>query len=123
MVRKVSLLRRITDKFPTITEGCINNIRKYQEFFQKGTENSKAERQNLNDYAKGPIGLLAEDLHKYGAALNSKFEIIQEDELPIHISNTPWQELKRLVEQVAKRKRIKDVFTRRNYLEQMEEFA
>ena len=42
--------------------------------------------------------------------------------MPIHISNTPWQELKRLVEQVAKRKRIKDVSTRRNYLEEMEEF-
>ena len=122
LVRKVSLLRRITDKFPQIFEECINNVKKYQEFFQMGVENPNTTKTNFNDYAKGPIGLLAEDLHKYGARLNANLEIIQEGELPISIGQTPWQELKRLVERIGKRKRIKGVSQRRTCLDEIEEF-
>ena len=109
LVRKVSLLRRITDKFPQILDECIKNVQQIKEFFQMGVENPNNTKVNLNDYAKGPIGLLAEDLHKYGARLNANLEIIQENEVPISINQTPWQELKRLVEHIGKRKRIKDV--------------
>ena len=49
-------------------------------------------------------------------------EIIQENELPISIGQTPWQELKRLVDYVGKRKRIKGVSQRRTCLDEIEEF-
>ena len=122
LVRKVSLLRKIADKFPQTSDECITIAKKYEELFQMGVENPNTTKTNLNDYAKGPIGLLAEDLHKYGARLNAKLEIIQENELPISIGQTPWRELNRLVEYVGKRKRVKGVSQWRTCLDEVEEF-
>ena len=69
-----------------------------------------------------PIGLLAEDLDRYGATLNDELEIIQENELPINIEITPWQEFKNQVGKIAKRKRITEATKRRGYLGEMDEF-
>ena len=41
----------------------------------------------------GSIGFLAEELDKHAGTLNDEMEIIQENELPINIELTPWQEL------------------------------
>ena len=70
----------------------------------------------------GPIGLLAEELERNGCVLNEDLDIIQENERPLSITRTPWQDLKRQVEDIAKRKRIKDVTQRRTYPGEMDEF-
>ena len=46
----------------------------------------------------GPIGLMTEELHKYGGMLDDEMEIVQESELPTNIELTLWQELKSQVD-------------------------
>ena len=70
----------------------------------------------------GPIGLLVEELARNGCVLNEDLDIIQENERPLSITRTPWQDLKSQVENIAKRKRSKDVTQRRTYLGEMDEF-
>ncbi len=54
---------------------------------------------------KGPIGLLLQSIHYMGAALNSKFEIVQYNEVPIHLFQTPYQYLADIVSQARMRAR------------------
>ena len=70
----------------------------------------------------GPIGLLAEELAGNNCCLNEHLEIIQHTEQPMSITRTPWQDLKRQVEGIVKRQRIKDATERRTYLGKMDEF-
>ena len=70
----------------------------------------------------GPIGLLAEKLAANGCWLDVDLDIIQVNEQPLSITRTPWQDLKRQVEGIVKRQRIKDATKRRTYLGQIDEF-
>ena len=70
----------------------------------------------------GPIGLLAEELAGNNCCLNEQLDIIQDNEQPISITRTPWQDLKRQVEGIAKRHRIKQATKRRTYLGIIDEF-
>ena len=70
----------------------------------------------------GPIGLLAEELATKECILSEDLDIIQENERPLSITRTPWQDLKRQVEGIVKRQRIKDTTKRRTYLGDMDEF-
>ena len=70
----------------------------------------------------GPIGLLAEELATNGCVLSEDLDIIQVNERPLSITRTPWQDLKRQVEYIVKRFRIKDTTQRRTYLGEMDEF-
>ena len=76
----------------------------------------------MNLREMGPIGLLAEELATNGCILNDDLEISQENEPPLSITRTPWQDLKRQVECIANRQRIKDVTKRRTYRGEMDEF-
>ena len=109
LVRKVALIRRIIDKFPEMKQVYVNNISSYQKFYQRGINNPKRhEVANTRDNEMGPIGLLADELYSCGAMLNENLEITQDNEMPINIELMPWQELKRQVEGIAKRQRIKE---------------
>ena len=70
----------------------------------------------------GPIRLLAEELAGNSCCLNEHLDVVQENEQPISITRTPWQDLKRQVEGIAKRQRIKYATERRTYLGKMDEF-
>ena len=76
----------------------------------------------MNQNEMGPIGLLVEELANNGCVRNEDLGITQENECPLSITRTPWQDLKRQVENIVKRKRIKDVTKRRTHLGEMNEF-
>ena len=69
-----------------------------------------------------PIGLLAESLAANKCCLNEKLKITQNHEQPLSITRTPWQDLKRQVEGIVKRRRIKEATERRTYLGKVDEF-
>ncbi len=54
---------------------------------------------------KGPIGLLLQSIHYMGVALTSNLEIVQYNEVPIHLIQTPYQYLADMVSQAAMRSR------------------
>ena len=51
-----------------------------------------------------------------------KLQIIQDDEVIIDIVETPWQNLKDLVEGIAKRRRMEEGNKRRSFLKDVKEF-
>ena len=92
LVRKVSLMRMIIDKFQEKEQLYVSNIKYYQTYYQKGINNNREPNiPNINLREMGPIGLLAEELAANGCCLNENLEIIQTNEQPISITRTPWQ--------------------------------
>ena len=71
---------------------------------------------NANNSEMGPIGLLAEELAINGCCLNDHLEITQVKKQPVSITRTPWQDLKRQVEGIVKRQRIKNATERKTDL-------
>ena len=123
LVRKVALMRRIIDKFPEKETIYVDNIKHYQKYYQKGINNIKEPNSsNANNNEMGPVGLLAEELAGNNCCLNEHLDIVQTNEQPISITRTPWQDLKRQVEGIVKRQRIKNATERRTYLGKMDEF-
>ena len=70
----------------------------------------------------GPIGLLAEELARSGGRFDEELKIYLENENPIGIRRPPWQDLKRQIENIVKRKRIKETTKRRTHLGNMDAF-
>ena len=123
LVRKVALMRRTIDKFPDKETTYGDNVKYYHTYYQRGINNIKEPNlPNTNCNEMGPIGLLAEELADNNCCLNEQRDIIQDNEQPISITRTPWQDLKRQVEGIAKRHRIKQVTERKTYLGIMDEF-
>ena len=123
LVRKVALMRRIIDKFPDKEQTYVDNIKYHQKYDKKGINNIReSNTPNTNNSEMGPIGLLAEELAANNCCLNEHFEITQNNEQPISITRTPWQDLKRQVEGIIDRQRIKNATDRRTYLGKTDEF-
>ena len=55
----------------------------------------------MGDHPMGPIGHLLVSLHQVGAHLIQQLLIIQEQETPISIRDTPWQQLRPQIEQMG----------------------
>ena len=55
----------------------------------------------------GPIALLCEEVQQVGAEINVKFKITQQDDAAINLLETPWQLVNDLVEDMAKRARMR----------------
>ena len=70
----------------------------------------------------GPVGLLVEELKHIDATIDQDFNIKQDKEIEFSLIHTPWQSLKNLVEQAAKRSRLQKISADREFLGGLQEF-
>ena len=65
----------------------------------------------------GPICHLLAALHQVGAYLTDTLDIKQDNETPICITTTPWQQLRPQIDQLGKRGRFQQVSAERAFLD------
>ena len=128
-VRRALLLRRMLVKHPELTETVKNiwsiyNSHKHKATFYSPEDlNEKMpglidddDKEEKDDKAMGPIGLLLDSIRNLGAGMCPDFLIHQKYEPAVSLMETPWQHLRPITEDIAFRARFKCTVQKRTFL-------